>query len=78
MLCSGTSEPHLKAITSELQERLHKEYNVRATTIDGLPSSHWVVADFSDVVVHVFHTEKRGLYCLEELWSAAPRLALTL
>ncbi|MDB6151680.1 MAG: hypothetical protein JWL90_133 [Chthoniobacteraceae bacterium] len=76
VICSGTSEPHLKAIIGELQERLQKEHDVRPTAIDGFPSSHWVVADYSDVVVHVFHTEKRGLYSLEQLWSDAPRLKL--
>jgi ribosome-associated protein len=36
------------------------------------------VADYSDVVVHVFHTQKRSVYSLEELWSDAPRLPLDL
>jgi ribosome-associated protein len=76
VICSGTSEPHLKAIIGELQERLHKEHDVRPTAIDGFPSSQWVVADYSDVVVHVFHSEKRALYSLEQLWSDAPRLKL--
>ncbi len=78
VICSGTSEPHLKAILNDLQDRLIKEHNVRPTAVDGFPSSQWVVADYSDVVVHVFHADKRPLYSLESLWSDAPRLKLKL
>jgi ribosome-associated protein len=46
--------------------------------IDGFPTSQWIVADYSDVVVHIFHHEKRGFYSLEDLWSDAPRLKLKL
>ena len=46
--------------------------------IDGYPTSQWVVADYSDVIVHIFHTEKRAVYALEDLWSDAPRLKLVL
>jgi len=76
VICSGTSEPHLKAIIGELEDRLRKEHGVRATAIDGFPTSQWIVADYSDVVVHVFHEAKRGFYSLEDLWSDAPRLEL--
>lgn len=76
MICSGTSEPHLKAIISDLEDRLRKEHGVKAVAIDGFPTSQWIVADYSDVVVHVFHESKRRYYSLEDLWSDAPRLTL--
>lgn len=44
--------------------------------VDGFPLSQWVVADFSDVVVHIFSKDKREFYGLEDLWSDAPRLEL--
>ena len=44
--------------------------------VDGFPTSQWIVADFSDVVVHLFSEDKRTLYGLEDLWSDAPRLAV--
>ena len=78
VICSGTSEPHLKAILNDLEERLKKEHGVRPVAIDGFPMSQWVVADYTDVVVHIFHTEKRAYYSLEDLWSDAPRLRLEL
>ena len=76
VICSGTSEPHLKAIAGEVQERLKKDQGVSPSAVDGYPMSQWIVIDFYDVLVHIFHTEKRAFYSLEDLWSDAPRLAL--
>jgi ribosome-associated protein len=77
VICSGTSEPHLKAIAGEIEERLKLDDKVKPVAVDGYPMSHWIVIDYSDVVVHIFHEEKRGFYCLEDLWSDAPRLKLS-
>lgn len=76
VICSGTSEPHLKAIAGEIEDQLRKEYNLRPGHVDGYPMSQWIVIDYYDVLVHIFHTEKRAFYSLEDLWSDAPRLAL--
>lgn len=76
VICSGSSEPQLKAIAEEIQEVLREEHGVRALRVDGLPFSHWVVADFGSVIVHIFHESKRSVYALEDLWSDAPRLTL--
>ncbi|HEX8297302.1 MAG TPA: ribosome silencing factor [Chthoniobacteraceae bacterium] len=78
VICSGTSEPHLKAIASDLQGRLKQEHGASPMAVDGFPVSQWIVADYTDVVVHIFHQEKRALYSLEDLWSDAPRLELSL
>ena len=78
IICSGTSEPHLKAIVSELRDRLKEDFAIQPLAVDGFPMSHWIVADYSDVVVHIFHHEKRAFYSLEDLWSDAPRLKLKL
>ena len=77
VICSGTSEPHLKAIAGEIEHRLKADDNVAPAAVDGYPMSHWIVIDYTDVVVHIFHEQKRGFYSLEDLWSDAPRLALT-
>ena len=76
LICSGNSEPHLKAIVGEIGDRLRKEHGVRPRRVDGFPQSQWLVVDFADVVVHIFHAEKRAFYSLEDLWSDAPRLKL--
>jgi len=75
VICSGTSEPHLKAIAAEIEERLRDEHGVRAVSVDGFPESQWIVLDYLQVIVHVFRREKREFYSLEDLWGDAPRLA---
>ena len=76
VICSGTSEPHLKAIAGEIETRLKVDDKVAPAAVDGYPLSQWIVIDYSDVVVHIFHEQKRAFYSLEDLWSDAPRLAL--
>jgi ribosome-associated protein len=77
VICSGTSEPHLKAIAGEIQDRLKKDHGIRPHAVDGYPMSQWIVIDYSDVIIHIFHESKRGFYSLEDLWSDAPRLEIT-
>ncbi len=62
----------------ELRDRLKQDHGLTPLAIDGFPVSQWVVADYSDVVVHIFHPDKRPFYGLEDLWSDAPRLKLKL
>ncbi len=75
VICSGTSEPHLKAIAGEIEYGLNKDHGTRAVSVDGFPASQWIVLDYMQVIVHVFRQEKREFYSLEDLWGDAPRLA---
>ena len=74
VICSATSEPQLKAIASEIETELKKESATRPVAIDGFPASQWIVLDYLQVVVHVFHRDKRAFYSLEDLWGDAPRI----
>ena len=76
MICSGTSEPHLKAIASEIQEKLRDKFETRPAAVDGFPVSQWVIIDYLSVLVHIFNQDKRAFYALEDLWGDAPRLEL--
>lgn len=78
LICSATSEPHLKAIVENIQDTLRKEHGRKPLAVDGFPLSQWIVADYGDVVIHAFHQTKRAYYSLEDLWSDAPRLKLKL
>jgi len=73
LICSGTSEPHLKAIADEISRRL-KDEGIRAAHHDGYPASRWVVMDYGDVMIHIFHPELREHYGLEHLWGDAKRV----
>ncbi len=76
VICSGSSEPQLQAIAGEIRDRLRDDFDVRPVAVDGFPVSQWVVMDYLSVLVHIFHTDKRDFYALEDLWSDAPRLKL--
>jgi len=74
VICSGNSEPQLKAIASAVREQVREKFDRRPKSEDGYPASQWVILDYGDVIVHLFHTEKREVYGLENLWSDARRV----
>lgn len=76
VICSGSSEPQLQAIAAAIRDGLRDDFGVKPAAVDGFPVSQWVVMDYLSVLVHIFHTDKRSFYALEDLWSDAPRLTL--
>ena len=72
-ICNGTSEPHLKAIATEIETRVREE-GIRPQHREGFPPSRWIVIDYNDVLVHIFHPELRQRYALEQLWGDAKRV----
>ena len=74
VVCSGTSDPQLKAVASAIRSKVREEFGMGAYSEDGAPTSRWVVIDFAQVIVHVFHHEARSFYMLEDLWGDAPRI----
>ena len=76
VVVSGTSDTHVRAIAEGVLEAL-RERGVRAHHIEGLAGGRWVLLDFVDFVVHVFHPALREFYQLEGLWGDAPQRAVT-
>jgi ribosome-associated protein len=74
VICSGTSEPHLRAISDEIITKLRDEQKLRPRAIDGTLQTAWIVLDYFDVIVHVMKNDVREKYDLEALWGDAPRL----
>ena len=74
VVASGTSEPHLRAIVSEITDKLRDEYDVRPNAVDGTLHAAWVVLDFFDVIVHVMRADVRERYDLETLWGDAAKV----
>jgi ribosome-associated protein len=71
LLVNGTSDTHVRAIADHIIDEMRKE-NLRADHIEGLRTGRWVLIDFIDFVVHVFHPSAREFYQLERLWGDAP------
>lgn len=74
VIASGNSEPHLRAISDEITEKLREDEEVRPRAVDGTLHGGWVVLDFFDVIVHLMRADVREHYDLEGLWGDAPRL----
>ncbi len=72
VLASGTSDVQVKAIADHVAEELKKE-GVRVEHLEGLRGGRWVLLDYIDFVMHVFHPQARAFYQLESLWGDAPR-----
>jgi len=77
VICTGTSEPHLRAIVDEVTDKLRDEHGVRPITVEGTLHTAWVVLDFFDVILHVMRADLRERYDLEGLWNDAPRVKIT-
>ena len=75
LLVSGTSDMHARSIAEHIIEELKKE-DVRPSHVEGLRTGRWVLIDYIDFVVHVFHPAAREFYQLERLWGDAPAQAL--
>src|SRR5580658_9048703 len=72
VIATGTSEPHLRAITDEITDKSRDEFGLCLLAIYGSPRDPWRVLDYFDVIVHVMRAEVRERYDLEGLWGDAP------
>jgi ribosome-associated protein len=74
VLATGANPRQTKAISDEVLGVLKRETRLVPRNVSGLPEARWIVADYLDVVLHVFDEETRAYYRLEDLWSDVPRL----
>ena len=74
LICSGNTERQVRTIADEIERRLIQDRGMKPARREGEREARWVVLDYVDFVVHVFHKEDRDYYQLERLWSDAPTL----
>jgi ribosome-associated protein len=75
LLATGRNERNVMAIADEVEERM-LQAGAKTLRREGRSEGRWVLIDFGDVVVHVFHEEDRQYYSLERLWSDCPTIPL--
>ncbi len=75
VIISGSSDRHLQAIADSIRRGL-KKYG-KVNDIEGEREGKWIVMDYGDVLVHIFHEPLRGYYDLDGLWKMAPELPLS-
>jgi ribosome-associated protein len=73
---SGTSDTHVRSVAEHVMEELRKE-GLRPAHVEGLQQGRWVLLDYVDFVVHLFHPTLRQFYQLERLWADAEPIALS-
>jgi len=78
MIVSADSDPQIKAVASGIREEMRERHGCNPLAEDGFPSSQWIVLDYGEIIVHIFHPNKRTLYNLEQLWRDAKRMELSL
>ena len=77
LLATGRNERNVLAIAAEVEDKLN-EAGVKTLRREGRTEGRWVLLDFGDLVVHVFHEEDRMYYSLERLWKDCPAIPLQL
>ena len=74
MITSGRNVRQVRTIAEEIEKKLKDEGHSGPVRTEGLQDASWVLLDYGDFVVHVFSTEARSYYALEEIWGDAERL----
>jgi ribosome-associated protein len=73
IICHGDSDTQVEAISNSVLKFTTEKANEKPWHREGERNADWVLMDFVDVVVHIFHRDKRGYYALEDLWGDAAR-----
>jgi len=68
IIASGTSSRHIQSLSEQVLEKL-KNNGVKGSKIEGKDSNEWKLVDGIDLIIHIFHPEKRKFYELEKIWS---------
>ncbi len=72
VICNADSTTQVSAIADGIEEEVYEKLGQKVWRVDGKMNALWIAMDFTDVVVHIFQTEMRDFYKLEELWADAP------
>ena len=76
VVATGRNPRQAKAIYDEVHARLKKDEGMLPRSVEGQTESTWIIADYLDLVLHVFTPEARRFYALEELWGDVPAIEL--
>lgn len=77
LICHGNTERQVRTIADEITRSLAESSGIKPARREGESESRWIVLDYLDFVVHVFHKDDRDYYELERLWSDAPVVPFT-
>ncbi len=73
LICSGSSDTQVKAIARAVEDSLSEE-GLHPQKVAGKQEARWILMDYADVIIHIFHDEERKFYELERLWADAEKI----
>ncbi|MBR5907920.1 MAG: ribosome silencing factor [Bacteroidales bacterium] len=73
VICNADSTPNVSAIADNVEDEMIVKCKKKVVRSQGKENRFWIIQDYGDIVVHIFQTEYRNFYRLEELWSDCPR-----
>jgi len=76
VVATGTSDTHVRSVAQKVVDGMEAA-GLKAYHVEGAESGRWVLVDYVDFVVHVFHPSMRSYYQIERLWGDAPAVAIT-
>ncbi|RZK41593.1 MAG: ribosome silencing factor [Pedobacter sp.] len=71
IVCNADSSTQVKAIADSVEDEIYKLTQTNPWRKEGLENAEWIILDYFDIVVHIFRTEKRDFYGIEDLWGDA-------
>lgn len=74
VIASGANPRQVRTVAEEVEAQLKADHGMSPLRVEGLEGLRWVLLDYGDFVVHVFHTEEREYYQLERLWADVPQV----
>ncbi len=77
VICNADSTTQVVAISDYVEEMMEKEYGRSVLRKQGRENAFWIILDYSDIVVHIFKTDQRLFYRLEDLWADAVKTTYT-
>ena len=76
VVCTGQNARQTKAVYDEVHARLKADDRLLPRSVEGVAEARWIIADYLDLVLHVFTLEARAFYRLEDLWGDVPSVEL--
>ena len=73
VICNGDSTTNVSAIADNIMKKAREELGLKPLRTQGLENNFWIILDYGNIVVHIFLTQYREFYRLEDLWADAPK-----
>ncbi|MDR3285832.1 MAG: ribosome silencing factor [Prevotellaceae bacterium] len=77
IICNADSHTQVSAISDNIEDKVLENLNEKVWRRNGIENAFWIILDYGDVVIHIFQTEQRNFYRLEELWADAELIQYT-